>query len=143
MLTELGGSDDALAGLHVLIVEDETLVSMLLEDMVEDLGGVVVESAPRIARALEIARDAEIHIDLALLDVNLGGEDAFPVAEVLLERGVPFAFSTGYGNSGLPERWRQTPTLQKPFTLEQVSGVLRRVLEDRADAANALPPEKA
>jgi CheY-like chemotaxis protein len=136
-LTELGGSDDALAGLHVLIVEDETLVSMLLEDMVEDLGAIVVESAPRIARALEIVRDANVRIDLALLDVNLGGEDAFPVAEVLLERGVPFAFSTGYGNSGLPERWRSRPTLQKPFTLEQVSAVLRSVLEARGASSNA------
>jgi hypothetical protein len=60
-------------------------------------------------------------IDLAVLDVNLAGEEAFPIATALAQRGVPFAFSTGYGNAGLPESWRSRPTLQKPFTQDQVT----------------------
>lgn len=121
-----------LAGVRVLLVEDETLVAMLLEDMIGDLGGTVVGSASRVARALEIVNDPATTIDIGLLDVNLGGEDAFPIAQALAERGVPFAFSTGYGNAGLPEPWRGHPTLQKPFTQDQVQSVLRRTLEARS-----------
>ena len=122
------GSDGPLAGLRVLLVEDETLVAMLLEDMVTDLGGTVIGSASRLGRALEIVSDPATTIDLAVLDVNLGGEEAFPVATRLAERGVPFVFSTGYGNAGLPADWRSRPTLQKPFTQEQVRKVLRGAL---------------
>lgn len=133
--TETVGPDGPLAGVKVLLVEDETLVAMLLEDMVSDLGGTVVGSASRLARALEMVGDTEIGFDLAVLDVNLGGQEAFPVAMVLAERGVPFAFSTGYGNSGLPEAWRDRPTLQKPFTQEQVTAVLSKALAQGAGTA--------
>lgn len=123
------GSNSPLAGVRVLLVEDETLVAMLLEDMIGDLGGTVVGAASRVGRALEIVNDPAMSIDVGLLDVNLGGEDAFPIAAALAQRGVPFAFSTGYGNAGLPELWRSRPTLQKPFTQEQVQSVLSRTLE--------------
>jgi CheY-like chemotaxis protein len=121
--------DGPLAGVRVLLVEDETLVAMLLEDMIGDLGGTVVGAASRVGRALEIVNDPATKIDVGLLDVNLAGEDAFPIAAALAERGVPFAFSTGYGNAGLPELWRSRPTLQKPFTQDQVQSVLSRTLE--------------
>jgi CheY-like chemotaxis protein len=119
----------------VLLVEDETLVAMLLEDMVADLGGAIVGSASRVGRALDIVREQGSEIDLAVLDVNLGGEDAFPVAALLAERGVPFVFSTGYGSAGLPEQWRSRPTLQKPFTQTQVETVLRQALDSAARPA--------
>jgi CheY-like chemotaxis protein len=128
MATESVSSEGPLAGVRVLLVEDETLVAMLLEDMIGDLGGTVVGAASRVGRALEIVNDPGTAIDVGLLDVNLGGEDAFPIAAALAERGVPFAFSTGYGNAGLPEAWRSRPTLQKPFTQEQVQSVLSRTL---------------
>ena len=118
------GSALPLTGVRVLLVEDETLVAMLLEDMIADLGGTVIASASRVAGALKVVEDDATAIDLAVLDVNLGGEEAFPVATALAERGVPFAFSTGYGNSGLPDPWRSRPTLQKPFTQDQVTAVL-------------------
>ncbi len=102
---------------------------MLLEDMIADLGGTVIASASRVSRALEVVQDNGICVDLAVLDVNLGGEEAFPVAVALAKRGVPFAFSTGYGSSGLPESWRSRPTLQKPFTQDQVSSVLCLALQ--------------
>ena len=129
------GSGSPLAGVRVLLVEDETLVAMLLEDMIGDLGGTVVGAASRVGRALEIVNDPATAIVVGLLDVNLGGEDAFPIALALAERGVPFAFSTGYGNAGLPELWRSRPTLQKPFTQEQVQSVLSRTLEAKAASA--------
>jgi hypothetical protein len=85
-----------------------------------------------VARALEMVNDNSTQIDLAVLDVNLGGEDAFPIATVLAGRGIPFAFSTGYGNAGLPDEWRSRPTLQKPFTHDQVEAVLMRALTEGA-----------
>jgi DNA-binding response OmpR family regulator len=134
---EPAGPNGPLAGLRVFLVEDETLVAMLLEDMVTDLGGQVIGSASRLSRALEIVADPAAGIDLAVLDVNLGGEEAFPVATLLAERGIPFVFSTGYGNAGLPPDWRSRPTLQKPFTQEQVTSVLRAALDCRAKPAQA------
>lgn len=134
MVLDSTGSSGPLSGVRVLLVEDETLVAMLLEDMIGDLGGTVVGAASRVSRALEIVNDPATSIDVGLLDVNLGGEDAFPIATALAERGVPFAFSTGYGNAGLPEFWRSRPTLQKPFTQEQVQSVLSRTLEDSVAA---------
>ena len=128
-MTEPSGSDRPLAGIRVLLVEDETLVAMLLEDMIAELGGTVIASASRVSRALEVVKDNGTSLDLAVLDVNLGGEEAFPVAAALAERGVPFAFSTGYGNSGLPDLWRSRPTLQKPFTQDQVTSVLNLALQ--------------
>jgi DNA-binding NtrC family response regulator len=128
MMAETHSSDSLLAGIRVLLVEDETLVAMLLEDMIADLGGTVIGSASRVSRALEMVEDPGCAIDLAVLDVNLGGEEVFPVASALAERRVPFAFSTGYGNAGLPEAWRSRPTLQKPFTQDQVTLVLERAL---------------
>ena len=133
-MTEQNGSNGLLQGVRVLLVEDETLVAMLLEDMISDLGGTVVGSASRVSRALEMVQDPGCGIDLAVLDVNLGGEEVFPVASALAERSVPFAFSTGYGNAGLPDAWRSRPTLQKPFTQEQVTTVLGRAL--RAEGVN-------
>ena len=131
-MTDTNGSKGPLAGIRVLLVEDETLVAMLLEDMIADLGGTVTRSASRVARALEYAQDTSIEFDLAVLDVNLAGEEAFPIATALAERGVPFAFSTGYGNAGLPDAWRARPTLQKPFTQDQVTSVLVNALQANA-----------
>lgn len=122
------GSARPFVGVRVFLVEDETLVAMLLEDMVSDLGATVVGTASRLSGALQAVCDTAVHVDLAVLDVNLAGEEVFPVAGALQERGVPFIFSTGYGNSGLPEAWRSRPTLQKPFTQEQVAAALGKAL---------------
>lgn len=115
-----------LNGLRVLVVEDEMMVSMLIEDMLSDLGCQVVGPASRLDEALELARIGGI--DCAVLDVNLGGQPIFPVADLLRERGAPFAFATGYGDAGLRDVDRGTPVLQKPFResdLARVIGELR------------------
>jgi CheY-like chemotaxis protein len=136
-ISETSGSAKLPSGIRVLIVEDETLVAMLLEDMIIDLGGKVVASASRLSSALQLIADPAGAFDLAILDVNLSGEDAFPAAVALAERNVPFAFSTGYGKAGLPAAWRSRPTLQKPFTRAQVASVLGQALAaaDRAQGA--------
>ena len=115
-----------LSALKVLVVEDEALVSMLVEDMLSDLGCVVVGPAAELEEALRLAGSADI--DAALLDVNLGGRPIFQVADALRERGVPFAFASGYGEAGLNEAHRGTPVLQKPFR----QGDLERVLKELA-----------
>jgi CheY-like chemotaxis protein len=111
-----------LAGLRVLVVEDEMMVSMLIEDMLTDLGCTVVGPASRLDEAIELAKASEL--DCAVLDVNLGGQPIFPLADLLRERGRPFAFATGYGDAGLREVDKGTPVLQKPFR----EGDLARVL---------------
>jgi len=112
-----------LTSLKVLVVEDEALVSMLVEDMLTDLGCTIVGPAAEIEEALRLAGSADI--DAALLDVNLGGRPIFPVADALKARGVPFAFASGYGEAGLTDDHRGATVLQKPFR----EADLRRVLE--------------
>lgn len=107
---------------RVLIVEDELLIGMLLEDMLVDLGYEVAGSAARIDEALKFAKEAEF--DAAILDVNLNGQAAYPVAEVLAGRGIPFLFATGYGERGLPAAFQDRPTLQKPFQQESLQAKL-------------------
>jgi CheY-like chemotaxis protein len=118
-----------LNGLRVLVVEDEMMVSMLIEDMLGDLGCIVVGPAARLDEALDLANAGEL--DCAVLDVNLGGQPIFPLADVLRSKGKPFAFATGYGDAGLRDVDKGTPVLQKPFResdLARVLGELRAVV---------------
>lgn len=117
---------EALAGRRVLIVEDEALVAMLLETILEDMGCTPAGPAATVEEGLRLAAGGEV--DAALLDVNVAGRQVFPVAEALRERGVPFVFSTGYGEGGLPDEWRGQPTLQKPFTEHAVRAALMQAL---------------
>lgn len=119
-----GGGGGRLAGLRILVVEDETVVSMLLEDMLAELGCEVVGPAARLGRALELAKTGAF--DLAVLDVNLAGEEVYPVADALAVRGLPFVFATGYGKGGVRGAYRDRPTVQKPFQQPH----LRRALAD-------------
>jgi len=102
-------------GRGVLVIEDEVLIGMLLEDMLTDLGYKIAGTASRLQEATELARTATC--DMAILDVNLNGQESFPVAQILIERGIPFMFATGYGERGMPPAFQNRPTLQKPFQL--------------------------
>jgi CheY-like chemotaxis protein len=99
------------------------LIGMLLEDMLADLGHEVVAVVPRLKDALTHAQQTTF--DLAILDVHLNGESAFPVAEALVGRGIPFVFATGYGERGLPDTYRSRPVLQKPFAKDDLERVLK------------------
>lgn len=112
-----------LVGLRVLIVEDEMMVSMLIEDMLSDMGCHVVGPAARLEEALALAENAEL--DCAVLDLNLGGQSTFPVADLLRAKGAPFAFATGYGDAGLREIDRDRLVLQKPFREVDLARILR------------------
>ena len=115
-----------LRGRRVLVVEDESLVAMLVEDMLADLGADV-EIAMREPDALKLARERDYA--LAVLDVNLGdGQRSDGVADTLRARGVPFLFATGYGERGLAERHRGTVTIQKPYLARELGLAIMRVL---------------
>jgi CheY-like chemotaxis protein len=106
--------DAGSARLHVLIVEDEMVVAMLIEDMVVELGYEVSGVATQVADAIALVeRDS---FDLAILDVNLNGKEVFPLADILEGRGIPFMFATAYGRRGIPERFLYHPVIQKPFS---------------------------
>ena len=103
-----------LASLRVLVVEDEGPVALLIEDMLLDLGCQVVGSAADVAKAAQLART--LQFDLALLDLNLNGQSAIPVARIVRERGIPLLFISGYGGGAVLEDFAGYPTLAKPFT---------------------------
>ncbi len=117
---------DGKAGKRVLVVEDESMIRMLLEGMLTDLGHTVAAEAGGIEEALALAKEADI--DVAILDVNLNNRPITPVVEVLIERGVPFVFASGYGQRGVPEPYRQNPTLQKPFQVEALAQAIDAAL---------------
>ena len=112
---------------RILVVEDELMIRMLLEDMLGELGYTVAAEAGRLEDALAAAQSAEI--DVAILDVNLNGQPILPVADALAARGTPFVFATGYGERGLPEPYRDRPTLKKPFQLEGLKQMLDNALK--------------
>ncbi len=98
---------------RVLIVEDEHLIQLMLAEMISQIGYEIAGTAANLDEAKESA--AGLDVDLAVLDVNVGGEKVFPVADTLRGRGVPFCFVTGYGVAGVPEQYRLNPIIQKPF----------------------------
>jgi CheY-like chemotaxis protein len=116
--------------LRMLVVEDEGLVAMLIEDMLDDFGCEVACSASSVAQALQWLNDGG-EADAALLDVNLGGEAVWPVADALVARGKPFAFTTGYGRLDEP-RFSAAPLLGKPIKGEQLEELVRRFSEQIA-----------
>jgi CheY-like chemotaxis protein len=118
-------ADAALEGRRVLVVEDEVLVAMDLESELERCGCVVLGPAPTVARALALI-DRE-RPDVAMLDLNLGGQPATPIVEALEAQGVPYVVVTGYGARGpeLPD----APLLAKPVSYRQLIDVISQVLK--------------
>lgn len=119
-----GRPTKTLSNLRVLVIEDESLVAMLVEDMLDQLGCVVVGSVSDLQPALDVVARSEI--DFALLDVNLRGQSSYAVAEALEARAVPFIFISGYGQ--VDERWRNRPVIQKPFDLDRLRREMERAL---------------
>jgi CheY-like chemotaxis protein len=118
-----GEGKTAVAGKRVLVVEDELMIRMLLEGMLTDIGHTVAAEAGGIDEAVAIAKKADF--DVAVLDVNLNGQPVTPVVEILVERGVPFVFASGYGQRGVPEAYRAIPTLQKPFQADALAQAIQ------------------
>jgi CheY-like chemotaxis protein len=128
----LNPSDRPLEGLRVLLVEDVLLVAQEIQSMLEHLGCVVVGPVPRLDRAVERARNDSI--DGAILDVNLKGEEAYPVADELMLRSIPFVFSTGYDAHTVPPEFRNFPRLQKPFSLQELAAIMQEAFTGSRNA---------
>jgi CheY-like chemotaxis protein len=113
-------------GLKILVVEDETIVAFLVEDMLLELGCAEVWHAGAVAQALALLQDRKP--DASVLDVNLSGATAYPVADRLAQMGVPFVFASGYGPKGIAAEWQDRPIVQKPFDQETLVRALEAVI---------------
>lgn len=111
---------------RVLVVEDEVIVAMLIEDMLVGLGHDVVAISTHLDEALHLARTSDA--DFAVLDINLNGQQSFPVADALRARGIPFVFATGYGEKVLRPPYRGTTMLQKPFQVREMRQAIEATL---------------
>ena len=117
---------DGIKGLRVLIVEDESMIAMLMEDMLLDMGCVIVGVSTGVEDAIE--RISTVVFDAAILDLNLNGRPSYPVAQVLRDKSIPFLLSTGYGTAGVPQEFSHVPTLTKPFRQPDLEQALRVAL---------------
>ncbi|WBO24168.1 response regulator [Sphingomonas abietis] len=102
----------------ILIVEDESLIAMMLEDFIDSLGHVVAGTEDTVAGALVQAQNGTF--DLAILDVHLHGQSCWPVADALADRDIPFILATGGHTEPPPARHAAAPVLSKPFTLSGI-----------------------
>jgi two-component SAPR family response regulator len=131
-------SDHEIAGCRILVVEDEMLIALVIEDVLQSIGGVIVGPVATLEKALKLA--GEETLDAAILDVTIRGGKVYPVAELLLSRGIPFLFASGYGDWALPPALRDKPRLMKPFTaaaLEEQIGLLCNEARARRPAATS------
>lgn len=108
---------------RVLVVEDEMLIAMIIEDALTDFGCEIVGPASTLESAMKLVCDEKL--DAAFLDVTIQGREVFPVAQILLEKGVPFVFSSGYGDWALPEAFQGQRRLTKPFTSVELEAMIR------------------
>lgn len=122
-------SDKPLSGRRILVVEDNFMLADELCRDLEKAGAVVVGPAPSIIHALDLVK-ADRKIDAALLDVNLGGEMAYPVAEALVVRSVPFIFTSGFDDSVLAEHYALMPRCQKPTDFDLIVQELATILPE-------------
>ena len=117
-----------LAGRRILVVEDEMLVLMNIEMALEELGCTAICAAASVAEALMLL--ATQSFDAAMIDVNLGGEKSYPVADALVQRGIPFAFSTGYGDHGDRLDLDDRPVLIKPYLTADLRAVFEQLIAE-------------
>jgi CheY-like chemotaxis protein len=116
-----------LMGKRILVVEDEPIVALLVEDMLDALGAIIVGPASSFRTALAVLEVEAV--DAAVLDVNLGRERSDAVAARLITAGIPFIYATGYGGAALPAG--ASAVLHKPYRTDQLQAALLRALSHR------------
>jgi DNA-binding NarL/FixJ family response regulator len=118
----------ALKGCRVIVVEDNALLGLELERLLVELDCSIVGSAQRLEAATRLC--ADVPFDVALLDINLGGNDTtLALAESLQGRGQAFVLTTGYGTRGVPQSLRAAQLLEKPYRKRDLENALRRALQ--------------
>jgi CheY-like chemotaxis protein len=115
-----------LAGRRILIVEDEAMISALIEMILGEAGFSIVGPVASVERALEIIEHEPF--DAALLDVHINGDEVYAVADVLSARGIPFVLVSGFARKQLPPRYRASPYIAKPFTPDTVLTLLDELI---------------
>jgi len=120
-------SDRTLRGCGILVVEDEYLLADELQSELEEAGAIVIGPVGTLEGALALISSGR-EIDGAILDVNLGGDMAYAAADQLIERGVPFVFTTGYDLSALPPRFAEVVRCEKPINIRKVAQAIGRVI---------------
>lgn len=116
--------------MRVLLVEDEPLLLVAASNMLEELGHQVCGMATSLGSAMQAAET--LNVDIAVLDVNIGGDRIDGVATLLASRGIPFVFTTGYGIEALPTPFAGRPYLTKPFDFDQLGHVVDAAYKNRA-----------
>ncbi|MDO9489780.1 MAG: response regulator [Sphingomonadaceae bacterium] len=117
-------SNVALAGCRVLVVEDEVLIGMVLEDILDMLGCTLAGMAATMDEANGLADS--VTFDVAILDVNVGADPVFPLADAIMARGIPIIFATGSLPDSLPSRFAACPVLEKPYVFAGVEAAIAR-----------------
>jgi CheY-like chemotaxis protein len=113
---------------RVLLVEDQAIIALDVEYMLTDCGVSTVDTAANVAEAFAFLK--AVQPDAAVLDLNLGGSTSLPIAEVLLPKGIPFVFSTGYcDNSMVPAEFAHVPIVTKPYDAERLARALLNALD--------------
>ena len=116
-----------LAGCHVLLVEDEYYIADDLGQRLSAHGAILLGPVATLEKALVTVERAG-RIDGAVVDINLRGQMAFPVADALQERGIPFVFATGYSAVAIPDRYQSIPRWEKPYRLEELVQALPGII---------------
>ena len=114
----------------ILVAEDEMLLAMMLSDLMANAGYRVLMAA-RLAKGIELA--ASEPIDAAILDINLAGQDSFPLADALSRRGIPFVFASGYGRGDVPDAYRDVAVMKKPYDIEEIEAAIATLLRAKAN----------
>jgi CheY-like chemotaxis protein len=120
-----------MGGKSVFLVEDEALIRMMIVEMLEELGHRVVAEAGSIERAEPLARASVF--DLAVFDINIGGFNISPIAEIVAARSLPFVFVSGYGPAGRPALFADRPVLRKPFLIEHFADMINSAIGDKSN----------
>ncbi len=129
-----------LAGCRVLVVEDDMMIAVVIEEVLQNLGCIVVGPVGKLDAALRLADEEDL--DAAILDITIRGGETYPVAARLQARGVPFALASGYGDWALPEAFQNQARLTKPFTVDELVTRVQALsagVPCAANAARALP----
>src|SRR5271166_5974112 len=113
-----------LAGLKILLVEDEPLIAWALEDTLINFGCTVVGPALNLDKGMRLAEEQSI--DGAVLDINLGNQRVFPLADLLARRSVPFVYVTGYEENVLRKCDYGCPVLQKPYSVQNLIKIINQ-----------------
>ena len=123
----------SLEGRRVLVVEDEAVEALMLEDLLAQAGCIVIGPAGTIESALTLIEEKAI--DCAVLDVKLVDGEAFPVADALATRGVPFVFATAYQASALGARYAEAPRIEKVYDRDELLDAVALILDAKPHAA--------